>query len=57
LRGGGRGDLLVHVQVNTPKKLSTQQKDLLRKLAETLDGSAPNEPKGILSKVKDALGQ
>ncbi|HXH21324.1 MAG TPA: molecular chaperone DnaJ [Dehalococcoidia bacterium] len=56
LRGGGRGDLLVHVQVNTPKKLTPQQKDLLRKLAATLDGGAPSEPKGILSKVKDALG-
>ena len=56
LRGGGRGDLLIHFQVTTPKKLSGQQKELLRQLAGTLDGAAPSEPKGILNKVKDALG-
>ncbi len=56
LRGGGRGDLLIHVQVVTPKKLSTAQKELLRQLADTLDGSKPTEPKSILKKVKGKLG-
>lgn len=56
VRGGGRGDFLVQIQVVTPKKLSADQKQLLRKLAETLDGAKPSEPKGILDKVKDAFG-
>ncbi len=56
LRGGGRGDLHVQVQVVTPKKLSADQKELIRKLADSLDGARPSEPKGIIDKVKDALG-
>jgi molecular chaperone DnaJ len=56
LRGSGRGDLHVQVQVVTPKKLSSDQKQLIRKLAETLDGAKPTEPKGIFDKVKDAFG-
>jgi molecular chaperone DnaJ len=56
LRGGGRGDLHVYVQVVTPKKLSNGQKELLRQLAETLDGARPSEHKGIFEKVKDAFG-
>lgn len=34
LRGSGRGDLLVELQVVVPKKLSAEQKDLLKKFAE-----------------------
>ncbi|MEN9753161.1 MAG: hypothetical protein RL670_852 [Actinomycetota bacterium] len=34
LRGSGRGDLLVQVQVVTPQKLDAKQKQLLRDLAE-----------------------
>lgn len=34
LRGSGRGDLLVQVQVVTPQKLDAKQKQLLRNLAE-----------------------
>jgi molecular chaperone DnaJ len=34
LRGSGRGDLLVTVQVNTPTKLDSKQKELFKKLAE-----------------------
>jgi molecular chaperone DnaJ len=54
LRANGRGDLHVHVQVRTPKKLSKEQKDLLEKLAKTME----EEPhgKGIFEKIKDALG-
>jgi len=56
LRGSGRGDLLVHIQVDTPKRLSAEQKDLLRKLAGTLEGAAPRESKNLFDKVKDAFG-
>lgn len=34
LRGSGRGDLLVSIQVNTPTKLDSKQKELFKKLAE-----------------------
>jgi molecular chaperone DnaJ len=33
LRGSGRGDLIVHLAVQTPTKLDEQQEDLLRQLA------------------------
>ncbi|MFY9586382.1 MAG: DnaJ C-terminal domain-containing protein, partial [Actinomycetota bacterium] len=38
-RTGGRGDLLVTVQVVVPDKLSKQEKELLEKLAEAQGGS------------------
>lgn len=56
LRGYGRGDQHVKVTVAIPKKLSAKQKELLRKYAE-LSGETVNPPdKGIIDKVKDALG-
>jgi molecular chaperone DnaJ len=55
LRSSGRGDLLVHAQVVTPKRLSQRQKELLEELAESM-GVAPDDEKGILGKIKDALG-
>lgn len=36
-RGGGRGDLLVTVQVEVPRRLSRKQRDLLEALAELDD--------------------
>ncbi|MEI6216961.1 MAG: molecular chaperone DnaJ [Actinomycetes bacterium] len=33
LRGGGRGDLIVHVEVTIPTKLNKEQEELLRSLA------------------------
>ncbi len=35
LRGLGRGDLLVQVEIRTPQKLSEEQKELLREFAKT----------------------
>jgi molecular chaperone DnaJ len=55
LRSSGRGDLLAHAQVVTPKRLSQRQKELLEELAESM-GVAPDDEKGILGKIKDALG-
>jgi molecular chaperone DnaJ len=52
LRGGSRGDLHIHVQVTTPKKLSKEQKDLLKRLSETLE----KDDRSLFAKVKDALG-
>ncbi|MFO0919175.1 MAG: molecular chaperone DnaJ [Planctomycetaceae bacterium] len=33
-QGGSRGDMLVHVQIEVPKKLTKKQEELLRQLAE-----------------------
>ena len=38
--GGGRGDQYVTVTVQTPKNLTREQKELLRKFDESLAGSA-----------------
>jgi molecular chaperone DnaJ len=54
LRGGGRGDLHVHVQVTTPKKLSGDQKKLLQQLQASLEKD-DHGGKNIFEKVKDAL--
>jgi molecular chaperone DnaJ len=57
LRGGGRGDMLVHVNVTTPKNLSKEQRDLLKQLAESMGSDVkPQEDRGFMGKIKDALG-
>jgi molecular chaperone DnaJ len=53
LRGGGRGNLYIHVQVTTPKKLSSEQKKLLEQLARSLEHD--NGEKGLFEKVKGAF--
>jgi molecular chaperone DnaJ len=55
LRGNGRGDMFVHVQVETPKKLSGEQKKLLQQLAETMEDGDEGGGKGLFARVKDAL--
>jgi molecular chaperone DnaJ len=60
LRGSGRGDLIVHTNIQTPTHLTPEQEDLLRQLA-TLRGEerptgklAPME-KGFMGKLRDAF--
>lgn len=50
LHGGGRGDQFVTVRVVTPKNLTVEQKDLLRKLGESLGDS------GVSPKKKSIFG-
>jgi molecular chaperone DnaJ len=56
LRSRGRGDLLVHIVVDTPTDLDPEQVDLLRQLAgargETLDESAHD---GVLHRIRSAF--
>jgi molecular chaperone DnaJ len=54
VRGGGRGDLHVHVQVTTPKKLSSEQKKLLEQLAESFS-KENGGGKGLFEKVRGAF--
>lgn len=57
LRGRGRGDLFVHVQVDTPTGLDDRQRELLLALAEARGeelGEAP-QGEGLFSKLRSAL--
>lgn len=51
----GNGDLLVHIQVWTPKKLSKEEKTLLEKLknSENFKPQPDNKDKSFFEKVKD----
>nr|WP_314265238.1 molecular chaperone DnaJ [uncultured Moellerella sp.] len=55
-RGGHQGDLMCHIVVETPVKLSEKQKELLKELGESLDGTSgeKNSPrsKSFLDSVK-----
>ena len=55
LRSSGRGDLLVHTHVVTPKNLNDEQKQLLAQLSESMGRPLSPEDKSILNKIKDAL--
>lgn len=51
---GGAGDLIVHLRVDTPKKLNKKQRELLRELGESFGtGSGAPTP---LERLKDWLG-
>ncbi|MEO8457467.1 MAG: molecular chaperone DnaJ [Chloroflexota bacterium] len=54
LHSGGRGDLIVSATVETPTDLTEEQRDLLKRLAESF-GTPINEDKGLLKKIKGAL--
>lgn len=53
VQGRGRGDVVVHIVVKIPSKLTRDQRKLFESLAETLP--VDNEPheKGLFDKVKD----
>ena len=61
LRGRGRGDLGVTLLVQTPTKITDEQADLLRQLAELRDETSPSvqhahEPEtGFFSRLIDAF--
>lgn len=56
LRGYGSGDQHVKVIVNIPRKLSAKQKELLREYANVSGEKVLTPDKGIIDKMKDALG-
>jgi molecular chaperone DnaJ len=60
LRGSGRGDLGVTLGVATPAKLDDEQRELLRRLAELREETAPEaaptrQGKGVFGWLKDAF--
>jgi molecular chaperone DnaJ len=59
LRGGGRGELVAHIEVQTPTRLDAEQEDLLRRLAalrgeEGSNGKVTPEA-GLFSRLRDAF--
>jgi molecular chaperone DnaJ len=52
-RGGRRGDLVVHVKVETPRNLTKRQEELFRELAEIDKKNVPPQRKSFLDKVRD----
>ncbi|KKL77971.1 hypothetical protein LCGC14_2029550 [marine sediment metagenome] len=55
-RNGKRGDQAVQVLIEVPKRLSTQQEDLLRQLAELEDMDVLPAKKGFFDKLKEYFG-
>ena len=51
--GGRKGDLLVQTFVETPKKLTQRQEELLRELAELEHTNVTPHRKSFLEKLKD----
>ena len=53
LRGGGKGDLLVRVRVEIPRRLTDRQKDLLRQFDESSTGREYDGKKSFMDRVKE----
>ncbi len=55
LRGGGRGDMIVQVNVVTPTHLTDEQKRLLKELDDSLREHG-HDGRGFIDKVKETFG-
>jgi molecular chaperone DnaJ len=56
LRGNGRGDQMVVVNVEVPKTLTSEQRKLMEKLAESLGSEVRPAERGFLDWLKETLG-
>ncbi|MBD3730110.1 MAG: molecular chaperone DnaJ [Sphingomonadales bacterium] len=56
LQGRGRGDLVVEVLVETPTKLTKEQKAILEQFRETETGEECPESMGFFDRLKNAFG-
>ena len=62
LRTSQRGDLIVHVEIFTPQKLSRKEEQLLKEFAEMRgekvgDVSMKSNKEGLFAKLRDAFGR
>ena len=55
LRGAGKGDLYIKINVEIPRKLNDKQKELLRQFDETLTGKEYEGRKSFFERVKEAF--
>ncbi len=51
LRGSGRGDLYLHLRVEVPRKLTSDQERLVKELLGTFQGEGAAEDEGFLAKM------
>ncbi len=56
LRSGRKGDLIVVAKIETPKKLTNKQEELLREFAKTEDKHVNPESHGFWKKITDFIG-
>ena len=56
LQARGRGDLVIEIMVETPTKLTSRQKELLRELQATETGDETPQSKGFFDRIKEAFG-
>lgn len=56
LQGRGRGDLIVEVIVETPTRLTKEQKAILEQFRDTETGEECPQSRGFFDKLKDAFG-
>lgn len=55
LQGRGRGDLVVEIAVETPTRLTKEQKEILQQFRDTETGDECPESRGFFDKLKDAF--
>ena len=56
LRSGRRGDLIVQVVIEVPRKLTDKQEELLRAYAETENHEVLPQSKGFFDRLKEYIG-
>jgi molecular chaperone DnaJ len=56
LQSSGKGDMYVKVRVETPRKLTKRQRELMAELGETFSIDNKPEPRSLFEKVKDIFG-
>ena len=56
VRGNGRGDQLVIVNVEIPTRLSREQKQMLEELGKTLGTEVKPQERSFFDTIKDVLG-
>jgi molecular chaperone DnaJ len=56
VRGNGRGDELVIINVDIPKNLSSEQRDLFEKLAKSLGSEVRPQERSFFDWLKETLG-
>lgn len=56
-RGRGRGDLLVRIQIEVPRKTTDRQEELLRELAEIEEANVSEKRKSFLERIKNYIYQ
>jgi molecular chaperone DnaJ len=56
LRGRGRGDQMVVINVEIPKHLTSEQSELMEKLAASLGTEAHPQERSFLDSLRDIFG-